>query len=865
MNLASPTATSPSRPPSSWSSSWAPRAAVLFTGALLAVLAASCKDEKVRVPFTAAIPPASTVTGPTPIYFTVRDKPNQFVAVSVDVSADGGLTYAPATAAAGSPSQVVVAAAPAGASGFFFWDPVKDLGPGIHRQVTVRVSAYGRDFGVPGDTGLFTVDLTDRLDPVASGGDARALPVAAPLPDDRVWVTGGEVGGAAQSGGFIYDPRTNALTSAAGLSTPRTTPGWALLRDGRVLVAGGAVGGAPSGVTETFSLTGGGASGQVTTVPGGLGTPRVAPAVAALSGGRALVIGGAGAGGAPVGSVELFTPGAGGGAFSLAFTDPATARLGATATTLPDGRVLVVGGVDGAGTPQATALLIDANGGGATATGADIGRAQHAAVLLPDGRVFVAGGTTVLDDANNALTVASIYDPATGTFRSGGVMQRARLRPGMAYAGGHVVVFGGAGGVGAGNSSSQVTAERYDLETTAWTDLASHPGTARAEAVAVATGPGRALVVGGGVAPEVYTPDAALTTQAFDPILSSFPAARADHTATLLSDGTVLFVGGTDGVSAGLSTVERYVIRTGVFEPRAPLARGRAEHAAALTATGLLVVGGRDASGLVAQAEVHDPLANTWSSAGALATPRARATAVVLADGTVLVSGGVDGGGAAVLTQERWDPFTRTFTAAPAALSAGRFDHQALSLNGVAVVGPGRTAAGFTAAVDVFRPNAYGLETAVGAQERGAAGLTLPFASPLVALVSGGEDAAGPRADAAFLDLRQLGLATPAFLSDTRPLLHARAGHEAVPLPAGTQVLLSGGRGPRGGVRDEGEVYRFTFPAIEAGAGEATNDRRAVKARARHTATLLSTGRVLIVGGVDERGVVISGAELFLP
>ena len=37
------------------------------------------------------------------------------------------------------------------------------------------------------------------------------------------------------------------------------------------------------------------------------------------------------------------------------------------------------------------------------------------------------------------------------------------------------------------------------------------------------------------------------------------------------------------------------------------------------------------------------------------------------------------------------------------------------------------------------------------------------------------------------------------------------------------------------------------------------------KARIRHTATSLNDNRVLITGGVDERGVVIGGAEIFRP
>lgn len=834
---------------------------------LLLVLLAltACKDEDTRVPFITAIPPSSAVTGPVQLAFLVQDKGGTAVVVTVAVSADGGQTFKVATAAAGSPqSPLLVIADPAGAQGTFSWDPIQDLGPGIHREVIVSYSGGGG--GVGSDTGVFTVDLSDRLDPVSAGGDARARPVAAPLLDDRVWVAGGERTGAFVSGGWLYDPRTDELTSAPGLVVPRGAPGWTLLRGGQVLVAGGHdAGGVPSAAAETFGLASGG-SPQVTAVSGGLLTAREAPAVAALADGRAVVVGGAGAGGVPVGSVEVFTPAiGGGGTFAAAFSDASLARIGATATTLLDGRVLVTGGVDGGGTPITTAALIDATATGVVATGSDSPRAEHGAVLLPDGRVFLAGGTSVLGDPALATSSASIFDPAFGQFIGLDLMKFPRHRPGIAYAGGAVVVFGGAGQPTSG-IAPEATAERYDPAANRWVEIAGPSGTPRADAVAVASGPGRALVVGGEAEPEVYTPDAALTSQPFDPLVASVPEPRADHTATRLGDGTVLIVGGTDGYTVGLDSVERFDFATRRFEPRAAMNQGRSDHAAAETGVGVLVVGGRDGAGLVDEAELYDAGANTWTPAGTLSTPRAGATAVLLADGSVLVSGGVDAAGVPIDDQERWDPNTRTFSGAPS-LSDPRADHRALGFAGHAVIGPGRGPAldPTTAAVDVVLAGSLTVQTAVGAADRAAAGLALPAFAGGVVLVSGGEDAAGPRDDAAFLDLRSIGAAPPVFLAATRSLEFSRADHESIALASGAQVLLIGGRGQGGAVRDEGELYSFVNGPIETGSSIPTADPRAVKARVRHTATLLSNGRVLIVGGVDERGIAIAGAELFRP
>ena len=70
-----------------------------------------------------------------------------------------------------------------------------------------------------------------------------------------------------------------------------------------------------------------------------------------------------------------------------------------------------------------------------------------------------------------------------------------------------------------------------------------------------------------------------------------------------------------------------------------------------------------------ATAEKIDLMAGppTWTSAGSMAQPRRHLNATVLPDGTVLVTGGVSGGGfndlaSAVHTAELWDPATNDWT-----------------------------------------------------------------------------------------------------------------------------------------------------------------------------------------------------------
>jgi len=78
-----------------------------------------------------------------------------------------------------------------------------------------------------------------------------------------------------------------------------------------------------------------------------------------------------------------------------------------TATLLSSGMVLIAGGRDSAGNVTSEAQLLNTSTAGLTATGSlRIPRVGHTATLLQDGRVLVTGGT----DANgNELASAELY------------------------------------------------------------------------------------------------------------------------------------------------------------------------------------------------------------------------------------------------------------------------------------------------------------------------------------------------------------------------------------------------------------------------------------------------------------------------
>ena len=232
-------------------------------------------------------------------------------------------------------------------------------------------------------------------------------------------------------------------------------------------------------------------------------------------------------------------------------------------------------------------------------------RFWHASVLLQDGKVLITGGAATESPGNvpSSLFRASteLFDPATGTSSRRGNMSLART---------------------------------LDM--------------------GILLPDGRVLIAGAAQAPlEIYNPQSGrITPEPYDPafaIISSM---------TLLANGKILAY-----YSLGVSIFDP---DNGAFASIPGTVRIRGGHTATRLRDGrVLIAGGGNASGMVKESEIYDPLSNTLTRTGDLRYERRDHRAILLQDGSVLIIGGItgdEGSEASVTAAERYDPATGTFS-----------------------------------------------------------------------------------------------------------------------------------------------------------------------------------------------------------
>ena len=257
---------------------------------------------------------------------------------------------------------------------------------------------------------------------------------------------------------------------------------------------------------------------------------------------------------------------------------------------------------------------------------------------LPDGRVLVAGGIVALNTYGSS---AEIFSPATGSFSPTGSMGIGRYSPGAApLPDGRVLVAGGR------SSSGYVSsAEIFDPATGSFSPTASM-GTVRFAPVAAPLPGGRVLVAGG----SSFFGEGLTSAEIYDPATGTFSptgpmgTGRTEFAAAPLPDGQVLVVGGRGG-SGSLSTAEIFNPATGSFSPTGSMGMGRQAPGASLLPDGRVLVAGGFGFGDYRSAELFDPESGTFSPTSSLGTPRFGQGSAPLPNGRILEAGGSSGSG----------------------------------------------------------------------------------------------------------------------------------------------------------------------------------------------------------------------------
>jgi N-acetylneuraminic acid mutarotase len=256
-----------------------------------------------------------------------------------------------------------------------------------------------------------------------------------------------------------FDPAKNVWTKEADMPTGRAAHTMTALADGRVLVVGGVVSGLsprqPATTVGQVEIYDPATKSWTATAP--LAQPRFGHTATLLPDGRVLVVGGSvsktvnseNAGSETLGSVEIYSPATGRWEFATPLTTP---RSGHTATTLLDGTVLIVGGEEGGA--ATTAVRYNPLTNGWTAAGSlGLKVSRFAATLLLGGDVVVTGGA----GSNNApVATAMRYEPLSNSWKPFDSLGTPRANHSALLVKGQVLAIGGEGNVAA------TSAERYD-------------------------------------------------------------------------------------------------------------------------------------------------------------------------------------------------------------------------------------------------------------------------------------------------------------------------------------------------------------------------------------------------------------------
>jgi hypothetical protein len=319
----------------------------------------------------------------------------------------------------------------------------------------------------------------------------------------------------------------------------------------------------------------------------------------------------------------------------------------------------------------------------------------------------------------------------------------------------------------------------------------------------------------------------------------------SQHSATLAGDGSVILVGGSRGLSALSESIDRFDPRTGVTSRIGGLTSGRSAHRATRLANGaILITGGLVSQGDSRVVELIDERSGASSGSGTMSVPRIDHGAIALPGGAVLVTGGYSSGEGAVMgisdSAELWEPATQRFRRLATRMRMARAAHTMTLLpDGRVLIVGGYAAAASYQFAEIFDPQTERFAAVESNRPLRANHVAHAQEDGRVLILGGETVEAGTGAIQPLASVVRFDPATGAF-SDVAPLATPRTWAASVMLPGG-EVLLFGGQQEMPQYTASAESYH---PST-GGTVIASLDGQ----RALHTATRLDSGRVLVAGG----------------
>jgi hypothetical protein len=256
----------------------------------------------------------------------------------------------------------------------------------------------------------------------------------------------------------------------------------------------------------------------------------------------------------------------------------------------------------------------------------------------------------------------------------------------------------------------------------------------------------------------------------------------------------------------------------------------------------------------LASAEVFVPAREAFIAVGAMVEAAGQRTGSLLANGLVLIAGGLGETGA-IRGAELFDPSTGSFRPT-GSLGVARWGHTATVLgDGTVLLAGGSGNDGALDSAELYVP-ATEQFMPVGKMVSQRQGHAAQLLGDGKVLLTGGigpnGDTFGPLATAELYDP-----ATKTFSPAATMMSVPRQGHTMTLLPTGAVLIAGGDARPGAGASSTAELF---VPGTGIFQSTATMET----ARAFHAAALLSEGAVLITGGSGEAGPV-SAAEIYHP